>query len=207
MPEYINHINQYVLYAEEALKLQRLETAFHIYVYFLVFVIGAVCGSYINCVAWRYVHKEGSVHGRSHCATCGHELSFKDEVPILSYALLRGRCRYCGEKISPRYVIAEIVMGSAFTAVSVVGGLSLVTARNLPLLVLLMLVVLVYIDTHTAPGKFVAAGLVWWAIWIPFTGDKSTIIIRVAVTAVVAAVLGVIYAVLAAKKGKKGRTE
>ncbi len=74
-----------------------------------VVVFGLIFGSFLNCTAMRLVRKEDFVRGRSHCPNCGHELSAKELVPVLSYLLQRGRCRHCGEKISARYITAEIV--------------------------------------------------------------------------------------------------
>ncbi|MDD7254218.1 MAG: prepilin peptidase, partial [Firmicutes bacterium] len=79
------------------------------YVIVLAVVLGAVFGSFLNCMAWRMVHHESVLKGRSHCASCGHPLKAADLVPVFSYLFLKGKCRYCGEKISPRYMAAELV--------------------------------------------------------------------------------------------------
>lgn len=75
----------------------------------LTLVLGAVLGSFLNCAAWRLVHHESVLKGRSHCARCGHTLGAADLIPIISYLALKGKCRYCGEPISRRYLAAEAV--------------------------------------------------------------------------------------------------
>ncbi len=75
---------------------------------FLSVVLGAVMGSFLNCAAWRIVHKESVLKGRSHCASCGHSLGALDLVPVFSYLFLKGKCRYCGRHISFRYPAAEL---------------------------------------------------------------------------------------------------
>ena len=68
--------------------------------------LGAVAGSFLNCAALRIVRGEPFVKGRSHCPHCGHVLGPLELVPVISWLVQRGRCRACGAKISPRYLIA-----------------------------------------------------------------------------------------------------
>ena len=74
-----------------------------VYLLTLAVLLGLVMGSALNCLAWRMAQGEKWSGGRSRCPQCGHELNALDLVPLFSYLFLRGRCRYCGEKISPRY--------------------------------------------------------------------------------------------------------
>ena len=84
------------------------------YICILAAVAGAVFGSFINCAAWRIAHGENFLKGRSHCAECGHVLGIGDLIPVISYLALKGKCRYCGKKISPRYMLTELAMAAAF---------------------------------------------------------------------------------------------
>ena len=79
----------------------------------IVFVYGLVFGSFLNCASMRIVRKEDWVHGKSHCMKCGHELGAKDLIPVLSFVISKGRCRYCKEKISVRYPVIELIFGVA----------------------------------------------------------------------------------------------
>lgn len=75
----------------------------------LAFILGSVIGSFLNVVILRTPEKMSIVTEPSHCFSCGHRLAWYDMFPIFSYLLLRGRCRYCGEKFSPRYMIVELM--------------------------------------------------------------------------------------------------
>ena len=78
------------------------------------FVVGCCIGSFLNVVALRLQKKEDFIRGHSHCVECLHELSWKDLIPVLSWMWLRGKCRYCGRKISPRYWMVEVISGFMF---------------------------------------------------------------------------------------------
>lgn len=77
----------------------------------LAFLLGASVFSFLNVIVYRVPKKESFVAGRSYCPSCGHTLSVLDLVPVLSYLVLRGRCRYCGEKIGPRDTFVEVFGG------------------------------------------------------------------------------------------------
>lgn len=78
------------------------------------FVVGCCIGSFLNVVALRLQKEENFIRGHSHCVECLHELSWKDLIPVLSFMWLRGKCRYCGRKISSRYWMVEVVSGLMF---------------------------------------------------------------------------------------------
>lgn len=73
------------------------------------FILGSIIGSFLNVVILRTPEKMSIVTEPSHCFSCGHRLAWYDMFPIFSYIFLRGRCRYCGEKFSPRYMIVELM--------------------------------------------------------------------------------------------------
>jgi leader peptidase (prepilin peptidase)/N-methyltransferase len=79
-----------------------------------LFVCGALIGSFVTVVAHRLPRGEGFVTGRSRCPGCGAEIAARDNVPILSWLLLRGRCRSCGEPISARYPLTEAGLGALY---------------------------------------------------------------------------------------------
>ncbi|HTK04307.1 MAG TPA: prepilin peptidase [Candidatus Eisenbacteria bacterium] len=81
-----------------------------------VFGFGTVIGSFLNAVLWRIRTGEGFVYGRSYCPCCRHTLAAKDLIPVFSYLLLRGRCRYCSKGIHPSYLAVELAMGALFVA-------------------------------------------------------------------------------------------
>lgn len=82
-----------------------------------VLVLGLFVGSFLNVCICRLPKEESVVFPSSHCPACKHRLSVLDLVPLVSYALLRGKCRYCGSPISARYPIVELLTSLLFLAV------------------------------------------------------------------------------------------
>lgn len=94
-----------------------------IIIYIAIAVTGIVFGSFFTLAVYRIPRKENIVYVRSHCTTCGHKLNFWDLIPVFSYIFLGGKCRYCGEKIRPRYLILEIFSGFVFLTLALTTGL------------------------------------------------------------------------------------
>lgn len=80
----------------------------------LCFLLGLLIGSFLNVVIWRLPRGESLSHPGSHCPGCGHAVRPYDNVPVVSWLLLRGRCRDCGARISPRYPLVELLTGVLF---------------------------------------------------------------------------------------------
>lgn len=112
-----------------------------------VFVVGAVIGSFLNAAAWRLRTKESLARGRSRCTRCRRTLAAGDLVPIVSWLLLAGRCRYCRKSISPRYLVVEAVTGVLFVLAwfAVTGGSDLLIGLGLARLLFLWFTIAVLI--------------------------------------------------------------
>ena len=82
----------------------------------LAALLGACIGSFLNVVAWRLPRQESVVRPRSHCPQCGTTLRWFENVPVLSWLLLRGRCRHCGSTIAVRYPAVELLCAGLFVA-------------------------------------------------------------------------------------------
>jgi leader peptidase (prepilin peptidase)/N-methyltransferase len=82
-----------------------------------VFAVGAIVGSFLNVVIARVPKRQSILTPRSRCPKCGAPIAWYDNVPVLSFILLRGRCRRCGERISPRYPLVELITGVLAVAV------------------------------------------------------------------------------------------
>ena len=80
----------------------------------IVFIMGAFLGSFCTLAVYRIPLKQDITHERSYCPNCKHKLGFFDLFPIFSYIFLGGKCRYCKEKIRPRYLIIEVLSGIIF---------------------------------------------------------------------------------------------
>lgn len=79
-----------------------------------IFIFGTVIGSFLNAFIWRLSVEESVLKGRSHCVHCSHDLSAGDLIPIVSFLLLKGKCRYCKKSISWQYPLVEIATGVLF---------------------------------------------------------------------------------------------
>lgn len=81
-------------------------------------VLGLLLGSFANVVIWRVPEDRSVVRPRSACPTCGAPVAARDAVPVVSWLLLRGRCRACDEAISPTYPVVEVSMAALFVAIA-----------------------------------------------------------------------------------------
>ena len=90
--------------------------------YPMVFLYGIIFGSFLNVCIYRLPKKENIVTTGSHCMSCGHRLKWYDLFPLFSWLFLRGKCRYCGEKISAQYPIVEALNGILYVIIFTVNG-------------------------------------------------------------------------------------
>lgn len=145
-----------------------MEVIYDIYIYALAGILGAVFGSFINCFAWRIANGEKVTKGRSHCPVCGHELGALDLIPIISYIALKGKCRFCGARISPRYIAAEAALAFVFILALWRFGLTVETLELCVLSCILLALSLVDLEKYVIPDRFIIAGIIWWAVLLPF---------------------------------------
>lgn len=95
-----------------------------IILYIIIFITGILFGSFYTLSVHRIPKKQDIIHTHSYCPKCDHKLGFLDLIPLFSYIFLRGKCRYCKEKIRPRYFIIEIISGIFFVIMAYLLGLS-----------------------------------------------------------------------------------
>ncbi len=137
-----------------------------IYSLILSFVLGSVFGSFLNCMADRI--KEGIPwwKGNSKCDNCGHKLSILDLFPIFSYLFLKGKCRYCGKKMSIKYLISEIVLGLLFVFFLINHpDINLDLFDGLGLICILFGLSLCDLNTYEIPDGFIIFGCIWWLLF------------------------------------------
>ncbi|WP_456788508.1 prepilin peptidase [Cellulomonas sp. P5_C5] len=151
--------------------------------YALVGLLGLAVGSFLNVVIWRVPRGESISHPPSACPTCGHAIRARDNVPLVSWLLLRGRCRDCSSPISSRYPLVELATGVLFVLVTIGIGFDAPAVWSLPAFLYLTAVsvalALIDIDTKTLPDKIVLPSYVvatvllalaswgsgdWWAL-------------------------------------------
>lgn len=88
----------------------------------IFFVFGAVVGSFLNVCIYRMPLNRSIVFPRSHCPSCSKDIAWFDNIPLLSFLLLKGRCRHCGKPISLRYPLVEFITGSFFLLMGSIYG-------------------------------------------------------------------------------------
>lgn len=129
---------------------------------------GLIIGSFLNVVIHRVPREMSLVRPRSHCPGCGALVRWFDNVPVLSWLLLGGRCRVCRAPISARYPLVELATGALLAAAAVRFGLSLAGAEAAVLLLLLLPLALIDLEHHLLPDALtlpgIAAGLAFSAL-------------------------------------------
>ncbi len=135
-------------------------TGTYIYILCIVALFGMCMGSFLNCAAWRIVHEESVLHGRSHCAKCDHPLGFFDLIPLFSYIFLRGKCRYCGQKIAFRYLLAEILSAAVFVSIIIGFGFTMQALEAAFLAALLLCISFADLEDYLVPDRLIVAGIV-----------------------------------------------
>ncbi len=131
-------------------------------------VVGLLVGSFLNVVVHRLPRGESLVRPRSRCTACNTQIAAYDNVPVVSWALLRGRCRHCGTSIAFRYPAIEALTGAVFATVVVVRGVDGELALELPFAALLIAVAAIDLEHRIIPNKLLAPAAVWafagWAV-------------------------------------------
>lgn len=125
-----------------------------------LFPFGLVVGSFLNVVIHRLPRKESVVWPASHCPRCGSTLRKRDNVPVISYLLLRGRCRDCRERISPRYPLVKLATGLLFAAAAYRFGPNLELVSALVLICALLALGGIDLEHRLLPNAIVLPALV-----------------------------------------------
>lgn len=126
----------------------------------IVFILGASIGSFLNVVIYRVPAGLSVLYPPSRCPQCLHKLGKRENVPVLGWLLLRGRCRHCQTKISSRYPIVEAVTGLIFLFVFWMFGFSIQTVGYWAFCSWLLALSLIDFDTMTLPESLTRSGLV-----------------------------------------------
>ncbi|GGR04477.1 prepilin peptidase [Deinococcus ruber] len=126
-------------------------------------LLGLLIGSFSNVLIWRLPRHESINFPPSHCPHCNHQLAPLDLVPVLSWVALRGKCRYCGAPISPRYPIIELITGIGYALLSVAFPASVIGWSLLGLCLLftfLLVSSVIDTETYTIPDELTLPGAV-----------------------------------------------
>lgn len=123
-------------------------------------LVGLMIGSFLNVCTLRWPEDESVVFPGSHCPKCGEPIRWYDNVPVLGYVLLRGRCRACREPISLQYPLVELATGLVWTGMFSYAGLSFEALRGALLLTILFGIALTDARFYIIPDQFSLGGLV-----------------------------------------------
>jgi leader peptidase (prepilin peptidase)/N-methyltransferase len=125
----------------------------------IAFVLGLLFGSFLNvCIARLPLH-ESIVRPRSHCPRCGNTLAWYDNVPLISFTLLRGRCRQCSVAISSRYPLVELAVAVSWFVCVLLFGPTIQAVRTAVLCWLLIGLFITDIETYTLPDALTLPGV------------------------------------------------
>jgi leader peptidase (prepilin peptidase)/N-methyltransferase len=134
----------------------------------LLAVLGLLVGSFLNVVVHRLPRGESLLRPRSRCPGCGQAIAPYDNVPVVSWLILRGHCRHCGTAISARYPLIEALTGIAFGAVAAFSGVDGELWVELPFAALMIAVAAIDLEHRIVPNKLLAPAAIWalvaWAV-------------------------------------------
>src|SRR3989440_1983984 len=123
--------------------------------------LGLMIGSFLNVVTYRVPRGESIVSPGSRCPGCGQAIRPVDNVPVVSWVMLRGRCRGCGTRISPRYPLVELLTAVVFAAVVLSRGVRPELALDLPFAAMLIAVAGIDLEHRIVPNKILLPMAVW----------------------------------------------
>ncbi len=124
-------------------------------------VFGLIIGSFLNVVIWRLPRRENLSHPGSHCPKCEHPIRAYDNIPMLSWLILRGKCRDCGNAISVRYPLVEAFTGLMFAVSGALVGYSIMLLPMLWFVAVGIALSMIDIDVKRLPNSLV---LTSWAV-------------------------------------------
>ena len=123
------------------------------------FAVGLAFGSFLNVCVYRLPRELSVVTPRSACPSCHKPIPFYDNLPVLSWLILGGRCRKCKARITPRYLVVELLTGALFLACYGYFGLTLATLKYCSFGFLLLGLIFTDAETHLLPDKMTLPGL------------------------------------------------
>lgn len=177
-------------------------SGFDIFLYSLIFIIGLCIGSFLNVVALRLLSEEDFLFKRSKCPACNKQISWYDNIPVLSYILLKGKCRNCEARLSFQYPLVEIFTGIMFLMIYITWGITIqslffvILIANLIVITITDLREKVIFDINSIP--LIPLGLAYSFFDI---GGNSTGILKLAgipfnnffISALIGAVIGAVF--------------
>ncbi|MDE0110617.1 MAG: prepilin peptidase [Bryobacterales bacterium] len=134
----------------------------------LAFVLGLLVGSFLNVCIHRWPRAQSVVAPRSRCPACNRQIAWHDNIPVLSYILLRGRCGGCGTAISPRYLVVELATAGLFALIVIEFGAGLVAIKVALLAAMLTILFFTDLEHFVLPDQVTLSGLLAGVAFSPF---------------------------------------
>lgn len=113
----------------------------------IIFILGLIIGSFINLCTYRIPREESICYPSSTCTSCGARIKIYDLIPVISYIILRGKCRACKEKISIKYPVTELLTAIMFLLIYLKFGNSYETIKNILLAVFIEIIAIIDFET------------------------------------------------------------
>jgi leader peptidase (prepilin peptidase)/N-methyltransferase len=126
----------------------------------LIFILGLIVGSFSNVCIYRIPRNESIIFPASHCPKCRSKIKPVDNIPLLSYILLKGRCRNCKSKISIQYPIVELLTGLIYLIIYLIYGLSIQSLIYIILSSALIIIAFVDLNEQIVPDVISLPGIV-----------------------------------------------
>lgn len=165
------------------------------YFYVFLFLIGLAIGSFFNVIVFRFNTNKNATKGRSRCVKCDSIIRWFDLIPVLSYFLLKGRCRRCKDKISPMYPIVEIATATSLSLFFVKNPiLSYLTLLDVFIIFLFLLVAFFDIRFFIIPDKILVL-LVSATAGLKFLGDNTNFYQLLISASAIASFFGILFLV------------
>ncbi|KPK37956.1 MAG: hypothetical protein AMJ78_10725 [Omnitrophica WOR_2 bacterium SM23_29] len=151
-----------------------------IFAYFCAFIFGSVVGSFLNVCIYRMPRGESIIYPWSHCTNCRRSIAWYDNIPFISYLILKGRCRYCMAKISFRYFIVEGLTATTFVLLLWRFNISLFYLIYAALISILIIISFIDLEHRIIPDELSLGGLILGLILsglYPALHDKTSMIL------------------------------
>ena len=165
----------------------------------LLFILGLIVGSFSNVCIYRIPRNESIIYPASHCPKCSTTILAKDNIPLLSYILLKGRCRNCGSRISIQYPVVEFLTGLVYVIIYQIYGLSV---QSLIYIILSSaLIIIAFIDLNkqiipdviSLPGIIIGLILSFFVPYISFINSALGVLVGGGIILVIGLVGSVIF--------------